>query len=129
MVLPKWHIDMGKKPTGGVVRQHRKKKKYMLGSDPILVKISEKEKRKVVRVRGGNVKVKSEAVSFANVFDPKTKKTRKVRIIEVVKNPANPHYVRRNIITKGCIIRTEIGNAKVTSRPSQEGVVNAVLLA
>jgi small subunit ribosomal protein S8e len=45
-----------------------------------------------------------------------------------VENPANPHYVRRNIITKGAVIKTELGNAKVTSRPGQDGVVNAALI-
>jgi len=37
-------------------------------------------------------------------------------------------FVRRKIITKGAIIKTELGLAKVTSRPSQDGVVNAVLI-
>ncbi|MEM7825868.1 MAG: hypothetical protein QW412_03355 [Candidatus Aenigmatarchaeota archaeon] len=32
------------------------------------------------------------------------------------------------MVTKGCIIKTEIGNARVTSRPSQDGVVNAVII-
>jgi small subunit ribosomal protein S8e len=31
-------------------------------------------------------------------------------------------------MTKGAIIETEMGKAKVTSRPGQDGVVNAVLL-
>ncbi|MEM5832609.1 MAG: 30S ribosomal protein S8e, partial [Candidatus Aenigmatarchaeota archaeon] len=39
-----------------------------------------------------------------------------------------PLYERRKIITKGAIIKTEIGLAKVTSRPSQHGVVNAILI-
>ncbi|MDO5821049.1 MAG: 30S ribosomal protein S8e, partial [Methanobrevibacter sp.] len=33
-----------------------------------------------------------------------------------------------NIITKGAIVETEIGNAKVTSRPGQDGIINGVLL-
>ncbi|MGC8851015.1 MAG: 30S ribosomal protein S8e, partial [Candidatus Micrarchaeia archaeon] len=35
---------------------------------------------------------------------------------------------RENIVTKGAIIETELGKAKVTSRPGQHGIVNAVLL-
>ncbi|MEM2426420.1 MAG: hypothetical protein QXE83_05420 [Archaeoglobaceae archaeon] len=31
-------------------------------------------------------------------------------------------------MTKGAIIQTEIGKAKVTNRPSQEGIINAVLI-
>jgi small subunit ribosomal protein S8e len=33
-----------------------------------------------------------------------------------------------NVITKGAIIETEKGLAKVVSRPGQDGVVNAVLI-
>ncbi len=46
----------------------------------------------------------------------------------MVENPANPNYVQRNIITKGAIIKTSAGNAKVTSRPGQDGTINAVLV-
>ena len=34
----------------------------------------------------------------------------------------------RNIITRGATILTEIGLARVTSKPGQDGVVNAVLI-
>ncbi|RLI95711.1 MAG: 30S ribosomal protein S8e, partial [Candidatus Aenigmatarchaeota archaeon] len=54
--------------------------------------------------------------------------TKKVKILDVLENPANPQLVRSKIVTKGCIIKTELGNAKVTSRPSQHGIVNAVLI-
>ena len=60
---------------------------------------------------------------------PKSGKSSASKIIEVVENSANPNYVRQNIITKGSIIETEKGKAKVTSRPGQHGVVNAVLVA
>jgi len=36
--------------------------------------------------------------------------------------------VRRNILTKGAVVKTEIGLAKVTSKPGQDGIVNAVLM-
>jgi small subunit ribosomal protein S8e len=52
----------------------------------------------------------------------------KAKILMVVGNPANRHFVRRNILTKGCIIETDKGKARVLSRPGQEGVVNAVLI-
>ena len=65
---------------------------------------------------------------MANVVDPKTQKSKKVKILTVVENSANPFYVRRNIINRGAIIETEIGKAKVTSRPGQHGLINAILL-
>ena len=46
----------------------------------------------------------------------------------MVKNPANVDYDRRGIITKGTIIETSLGTAKVTSRPGQNGIINAVLI-
>ncbi|MCX6709925.1 MAG: 30S ribosomal protein S8e, partial [Candidatus Woesearchaeota archaeon] len=36
--------------------------------------------------------------------------------------------VRRNIIVMSTIIDTEIGKARVTSRPGQHGIINAVLI-
>ena len=125
--MPIWHIDRGRKPTGGKIKVSRKKRKYERGSLPVHTKIGE-EKRRVVRTKGGGMKVKAFSVEFANVMDPKSKVAKKVKILGIVENPANPHFVRRGIITKGCIIKTELGNAKVTSRPSQHGVVNAVLI-
>lgn len=123
-----WHGEKGRKETGGKIRIARKKRKYELGREPVYTKVSEKEKRKKVRTKGGGLKVKAISVNFANVFDPKTKLTKKVKILDVVENPANPQLVRSKIITKGCIIQTELGKAKVTSRPSQHGIVNAILL-
>ena len=38
------------------------------------------------------------------------------------------HYMRRNILTKGAIIKTELGDARITNRPGQDGVINAILL-
>jgi small subunit ribosomal protein S8e len=65
----------------------------------------------------------------AYVIDPKTNKTTKTEIISVVENPANIHYVRRNIITKGAIIETKLGKARIASRPGQSGTINAVLIS
>jgi small subunit ribosomal protein S8e len=64
-----------------------------------------------------------------SITDPKSGKSSSSKIIKVVENSANPNYVRQNIITKGSIIETEKGKAKVTSRPGQHGVVNAILVA
>ncbi|HDM43641.1 30S ribosomal protein S8e [Candidatus Woesearchaeota archaeon] len=116
-----------RKPTGGRYKKDRKKRKSELGNRPLFTKIGDK-KIQIVRVRGGNLKLKVVSLDFANVYDPKTKKAKKAKILSVIENKANPHFVRRNIITKGAIIETEIGKAKVTNRPSQEGTINAVLV-
>lgn len=73
------------------------------------------------------MKVRLLAVKQANVSDA-SGKTTKVEILRVVKNPANVDYDRRGVITKGTIIETSLGTARVTSRPGQDGIVNAILV-
>ena len=65
---------------------------------------------------------------YASVSDPKNGKAEKVEIERVVENPANVNYDRRGVITKGAIIRTSKGIARVTSSPGQYGSINAVLI-
>jgi len=114
--------------TGAVYHRHKKKKKYEMAREVLRTKLEEKESKKIIKCRGNIKKVRLMNVNVANVFDPHTKKSFKIKIKNVVGNPADSHFVRRNIITKGAIIDTERGRAKVTSRPSQDGTVNAVLI-
>ncbi len=117
-----------RKPSGGhKARHHKVKRKYELGRPFTETRLGHDDKRKVSRVRGGNIKVRARIIAFANVTDPEKGVTRKTRILRVLENKANPHYTRRNIIVKGTVIETELGKAVVTSRPGQDGVVNAVL--
>ncbi len=114
------------KESGGRYRAGRKKRITELGRMPALTRVG-KIRIKRIRTRGANLKLKGFANDMSNVYDTLTKKYSKSKIISVKENPANRHYVRRNIMTKGTIIETELGKAKVTSRPGQEGIVNAVL--
>ena len=77
---------------------------------------------------GGGVKVKLLSANWALVTDQTAGKSSKSKILRVVRNPANVDYQRRGVITKGAIIETEQGQARVTSRPGQDGVINAVLV-
>lgn len=121
-----WQGRSLKKPSGGKIVLARKKRKRELGREPAMTRVSDEEKKKIIRTYGGNRKVRLVNAAYANVFDGG--KGKKVKILSVVDNPANRQYIRRNIITKGAIIETEAGKAIVTSRPGQDGVVNAVLL-
>jgi small subunit ribosomal protein S8e len=116
------------KPTGGKKGSSRKTRRYELGGFPVLTIVGEREIKKE-RGYGGNYKIKLVKEKFANVLDPNTGKVQKVEILDVVKNPANVDYDRRKIITKGAIIRTKLGEAIVTSRPGQDGIINAKLIA
>ena len=115
-----------KKQTGAKYTDFRKRKKHELGRSPTLTKVGE-VKRKSTRVLGGNQKIFTLNTDTVNLVG-KDGKTKKVKIKAVVENEANRNYVRRNILTKGTIIETDGGKAKITSRPGQEGVINAVLV-
>jgi small subunit ribosomal protein S8e len=117
-----------RKYTGGLYHKARKKKKSDLGSDFLPIKIGN-ERKKIIRAHGGNRKIRLLQTQYANIIDKDGKKCFKSKIITVKENKANIHFVRMNVITKGCVIETEAGLAKVVSRPGQDGVVNAVLLS
>ncbi|MBW2977007.1 30S ribosomal protein S8e [Candidatus Woesearchaeota archaeon] len=117
-----------RRPSGGKYKQKgRKQKFYELGREPALTKL-EKKRSRYVRARSDHRKIRLLSTDTANLFDPKAKKYEQIKIKNIVENPANRHFVRRNIMTKGTIIETEKGKARITSRPGQDGVVNAVLV-
>jgi len=115
-----------RKASGGLYRKPRKKLRHK-ANNPTHTLVG-KQSKVTVKKRSGTLKQRLLKVDLANVYDPKSKKHSKLKILTIVENPANRHFVRRNILTKGAIIRTDKGNAKVLSRPSQDGVVNAVLV-
>ncbi|MBU4300410.1 MAG: 30S ribosomal protein S8e [Nanoarchaeota archaeon] len=114
-----------RKPTGGMHSTMKKMRKHEMGGDAIKTTIGV-NKLKKARTKGGNIKLKLRATEFANLIDQIAKTTKKVKITDVLENHANPHFVRQKVITCGAIIQTESGKARVTSRPGQDGIVNAV---
>jgi small subunit ribosomal protein S8e len=123
-----WHGDLHKrKPSGGKKRAYRMKRRFERGGFPTETLLGE-PKRKIIRRRGGNFKVRVVKEKAACVTNPETGKTEKTEITRVVRNPANVDYDRRGVITKGTIILTSSGLAKVTSRPGQDGLINAILV-
>ena len=127
--MPLYHQKReGRTATGAKFIPHYKvKKKCHMGGNPIYTKLSDKDERKIIRTKGGGIKVKLKKALYANVLTKDGYK--KVKILDVVENKAHRLFKMRNIITKGAIIKTEIGLAKVVSRPSQDGVINAILIS
>ncbi len=115
-----------RKYTSGRYKPHTKKLSN-LSSSPILTKLGEKRTR-IERKRSGNKKIKLLSHNLANIYDPKTKKTTVTEIKNIINNDANRHFIRRKILTKGAIIDTKLGKARVTSRPGQESTINAILI-
>lgn len=81
---------------------------------------------KKIRIRGGGQKNSLRNAAFANVLTKQGYK--KAKITGVVESGDNRNFARQGIITKGAIINTELGKARVTSRPGQEGSINAMLV-
>ena len=117
----------GKKTSGGRYKKRRKKKSYELKQKPRLV-ILGKDKKKKIRTRGGNFKVVLLSTNKANLVDSKNHKSQVVEIKNVLEVPANKFLARRNILMKGAMIETEVGEARITNRPGQEGCVQAILI-
>lgn len=122
-----WKGKSLRKPSGGRLSITRSKRKYEMGIDPRPTLLGKTKEEKVKsRSRGGSLRIKLVKALYANVSDKG--KIVKSKIITVSENQANRHFVRQNVITKGAKIKTELGEAIVTSRPSQQGVVNAKLM-
>ena len=115
----------GKKISGGKYIKSRKKKSYERTGQRKTVKLGE-EKRKSKRVRGGNIKNFMLKGKFVNIKDKD--KNKRVEIKNVVETPSNRFLARQNIITKGTIVETELGKVKITNRPSQESMINGILI-
>ncbi|UCD04093.1 MAG: 30S ribosomal protein S8e [Candidatus Woesearchaeota archaeon] len=113
------------KGTGGKLKSFRKKKKTEVVADSNLTRLG-LNKIKTKRARSG---LRKNSLLFANSANIVTKDgVKKSKILDVIKNKSNRHFVREDIITKGAIIKTELGLAKVTSRPGQDGSINAILV-
>lgn len=117
----------GRKISGGKYHKARKKRLHELDRQARTVKLG-KEKIKKLRVRGSNEKIFLLSAEFANLLNKKTGKSKKVKIKNVLETPSNRFWARQNILVKGAIIETELGKARITNRPSQEGSVQAELI-
>jgi|SRR3989338_4201414 len=127
--MPIWKAArQGKKPSGGRFWPDKKKRAYEIGLDPTNTRVSEKTTKRQKKLRGGGRITQLLTADKANLMISKGKfKLSKIKTVK--ENPANRHFVRMNVITRGAIVETEDGLARVTSRPSRDGVVNAILVA
>jgi len=116
-----------RKVTGGLYKDYRKKKLFNLASNPTFTKLGEKRVR-IKRKKAGSLKFTLLSSNKVNLLDKKTNKSQITEIVNVIENPANRNFIRRNIMTKGSIVETKLGKARITSRPGQESTLNAVLI-
>lgn len=113
--------------SGKKYKKDRRKKLQEIGRRPAKTRLGE-TRNKSIRTRGGNSKTFLLEIDTVNLLDKKSNKHSKVKVVNVLENSANRNFVRRNIITKGTVIETEKGKARIISRPGQEGTLNAELM-
>lgn len=118
-------MNLGRKKTGGKYQQRRKRKLYERSGQKRIAKLGE-DKRKSQKVRGGNRKVFLLRAKKINLV--LNGKSTRAEILNVVETPSNRFLARQNILTKGTIVETDKGKAKITNRPTQEGALNGILL-
>jgi len=118
-------MKTGKKISGGRYIKRRKKKHYERPGQKRIVALGE-EKRKTQKVMGGNKKTFLLKARIVNVKIGN--KIQKLEIKNVLETPANKFLARQNILSKGTIVQTDKGKVRITNRPSQEGMVNGILI-
>ncbi|KAH7282208.1 hypothetical protein KP509_35G019100 [Ceratopteris richardii] len=93
----KWRATRGKKNSW------RKKRKYELGRQPAMTKLSSNKTFRKIRVRGGNFKFRALRLGTGNFSRGSESVTRKTRILDVVYNALNNELVRTQMLVKSAI--------------------------
>jgi len=118
-------MKSGRKASGGRYKKPKKKKLTGRQGQTRVVKIGD-TKTKLLAGRGKTTKLVSFLNNVTNIMV--NGKAKKSTIKNVLETPSNVFLARQNILVKGAIIETELGKARITNRPSQEGNVQATLI-
>ena len=118
-------MNKGRKTTGGKYHQNHKRKWHEHKTQENKTSLGE-TKSKIIRKRGGlktSILLKSNKTNLTI-----GNKTEQVEIKNVLQTPQNVFLARQNRLLKGAIIQTSKGKARITNRPSREGMVNSILV-
>ena len=129
--MAKWHGISRRKPSGGRLKRpnrYRGKRRTEVSSEAQYAYIGEKDDRKMYRKNAGSQTTRLLSANTVNVNNPKEGTTVKATINSVIATDADPNFIRRNIVTKGSIVDTSMGEVKITSRPGMHGVASGILL-
>lgn len=140
--MTQWHSKSGTKVSGGKRMSIRRSDKRLAwkGGEPanttIILEGDEEAKpeRYVAKGLGNTTKTKSRLENYVIATEAGAGKASKHEIVSVVENNADAQFARRNIITRGAVLKVKghggSGEAfvKVTSRPGQSGVVSGILI-
>lgn len=115
----------GRKASGGRYKKIKKRKLTGRQNQTRIVKIGDK-KTKLLEGRGKTTKIVSLSMNKVNIIIKGKSKSTKIK--NVVETPSNTFLARQNILVKGAVIETDLGKAKITNRPSQEGSIQAIIV-
>lgn len=118
-------MNKGRKISGGKYHSNRKKRAHEKQRDERKTSLGER-KTKFLRIRSGAKRAILLKTNFANIVN--NGKSQKAEIENVLETPQNKFLARQNRLMKGAIIKTSLGKAKITNRPSREGQINAILI-
>lgn len=132
--MTQWHGKSKRKSTGGLRASLRARDRILaqIGGIPSNTTIALSDaKREHHNRRGKTTKVKVYSEKFVYASDGKNK-AKKLEIIAVEANDADRQFARRNIITKGAVLKAKDGSTevfvRVSSRPGQSGSISGVIL-
>ncbi len=130
--MVEWKKKSKRKITGGINHSVNRKTKSLSEKGGIFSKtiVEDEDKRHKVKTIGGREKQKITKAKF--VIVSQGDKTSKAKILNVLTNPADKHFVRQKVVTKGAVIKADLDGkevqVKITSRPGQSGSVSGVLV-
>jgi len=119
-------MNHGRKISGGKYHANRKKRLFEKITQEKQVIMDKETRAKTLRVRGGNDKTFLLRTNQVNII--MNGKAKKAEITNVEATPQNTFLARQNRLMKGAVIDTTLGKARITNRPTQEGMVNAILV-
>ncbi len=138
--MTQWHTKASTKISGGKRMTLRRSDKRLAwkGGDAALTTIApsdddnEEIEARVVEGLGSTEKIKLRHGKYATATEAGKANARKYEILSVVENPADAQFARRNIITKGAVLKAKDGasevHIRVTSRPGQNGSISGILI-
>ena len=121
-----WQRESIRKITGGRRRPAAMKRRAEIGLAPADTHIGE-DRRRIIRTFGGNEKSRALRASVANVTN-RERRDEESQDHERRREQRKPELCPAEPAHEGRYLKTEIGRARIMSRPGQDGVINAVLL-
>jgi small subunit ribosomal protein S8e len=130
--MVEWKKKSRRKATGGINHSVNRKTKSLSEKGGTFSKtvVSDKDQKHKVKTKGGGEKLKITKITTVTIAQGN--KNIKAKILDVVSNSADKHFVRQKVITKGAVVKAELEGkevkVKITSRPGQAGTISGVLV-